>query len=104
MLIAKTLAPGLASHVSHSCAYQHVSFPAQPLPVVVSCDDLKLEVGSPHIVEEHGCLDEPSVCFHHKSLFALFNGRYDEPVGHGTVVSGVPVSSLGGENQMKNRL
>lgn len=94
--------PGLESRVPPSCTYQHVSFPTQPLPVVVSCNHLKLEVGSPHVVEEHGCLDESCVCFHHKPLFALFNGWYDEPVGHGTIVSRVPVGSLGGKNQMIN--
>ena len=102
MQIAKNTHSRLVSHAPHTCAYQYVCFPAQPLPVVVSCNHLKLEVGSSHIVEEHGCLDETCVCFHHKPLFALFNRRYDEPVGHGTVITRVPVGGLGRENQMTN--
>lgn len=88
--------------------YKYICFATQSLPIVVSCDDLKHEVGPPHVMEEHGCFDQPCICFHHESFFSFFDGWDDEPVCHGTIIASIFVSSLGGgktqviNNQAKN--
>lgn len=77
--------------------YQDICFAAQSLPIVISCDDLELEVGPSHVVKEHSTFDEPRIGFHHKSFFSLFNGWNDESVCHGAVIASIFVRSLGGK-------
>lgn len=83
--------------------HKHICFATQSLPIVVSCDDLKLEVRSPHIMEEHSCFDKPCVCFHHKSFFSLFNWWDYESVCHGTIIAGIFISSLGEKQKQKQK-
>lgn len=74
--------------------HHNISPAAQPLPIVVCGDDLKLEVGSAHVSEHDGALDDASVRLNDETVLPLGRGRDDQSVGHLTVVSCVDICSL----------
>lgn len=86
------------------CTHHHISPAAQPLPIVVRGDDLKLEVGPAHVSEHDGALDDASVRLNNETVLPLGSGRDDQPVGHLTVVSCVDICSLIHMNYMKKHL
>lgn len=83
------------------CTHHHISPAAQPLPIVVRGDDLKLEVGPSHVSEHDGALDDASVRLNNETVLPLGSGRDDQSVGHLTVVSCVDICSLIHMNYMK---
>lgn len=77
-----------------TCTHHHISPAAQSLPIVVSGDDLKLEVGPTHVSEHDRALDDASVRLNDETVLPLGCGGDDQSVGHLTVVSRVDICSL----------
>lgn len=74
--------------------HHHIRSAAQPMPVVVRGDDLKLEVGPAHVSEHDSALDETRVGLNDETVLSFCRGWDDQSVCHLTVVPCVDVCSL----------
>lgn len=80
--------------------HHYFCFAAVSSAVVVGGDDLKLEVGPPHVAVHDGCFHYTTVRLDDEAVLAVFSlfadwRRWDdEPVCHGAVVTSVLVDGL----------
>lgn len=88
--------------VRRSYTHHYLRFAAVPLAVVVRGDHLELKIRPPHVAVHDGRLHHAAVRLDNEAVFAVFavfagRRRDDEPVHHGTVVTGVLVEGLRNE-------
>lgn len=84
-----------ASHGKHHMdTYHHFSAVAKTFSIVISSNNLELEVGSAHVPKHDGRLDDTSVGLNDKTVLALWGGWDDEAVCHGTVIPSVLIGGL----------
>lgn len=74
--------------------HHHLSAAAETFAVVISGDDLELEIGPAHVSKHHGRFDNARVGFDNKAVLALLRGWDDEAVRHLAEIAGVPVGGL----------